>query len=98
MDNLENGYRYRDPAPQTLKFIEEQLKFNQLMTISMNDVKNDIKNVCLSINTSNEQNKIEHKAIINRLGRIEKFTIGILVIFALASLYFLFQKAGLPTP
>jgi len=98
MDNLENGYRYRDPAPQTLKFIEEQLKFNQLMTISMNDVKNDIKNVCLSINTSNEQNKIEHKAIINRLGRIEKFTIGILVIFALASLYFLFQKAGLPMP
>ena len=98
IESLENGYRYRDPAPQTLKFMEEQLKFNQTMTISMNDVRNDIKNVCNSINISNEQNKLEHKAIMNRLGRIEKFAFGILVIFALSSLYFLFIKAGLPTP
>jgi hypothetical protein len=98
MDNLESGFRYRDPAPQTLKFMEEQLKFNQTMTISMNDVRNDIKNVCKSIQDSNEINKVEHKAIMTRLGRIEKFALGTLVIFALASLYFLFRNAGLPTP
>ena len=82
MDNLENGCRYRDPSPQTIKFMEEQIKFNQTMTISMNDVRNDIKNVCISINSNNEQNKLEHRAIMNRLGRIEKFVFGILLIFS----------------
>lgn len=91
-------YRRLEPSKQTEKFMEEQSKFNQTMTIAMNDVRNDIKNVCKTIESSNERNVEEHKAIMNRLGRIEKFAIGTLVIFALAALYFLFQKAGLPTP
>ena len=98
MDKLENGYRYRDPAPQTIKFIEEQIKFNQQILLEMKDVKNDIKNVCTQMHENNEQNKDEHRAIMGRLGRIEKFALGILLIFALASLYFIFVKVGLPTP
>jgi hypothetical protein len=43
MENLENGYRYRDPAPQTLKFMEQQVKFNQDIKLDVNDMKNDIK-------------------------------------------------------
>jgi hypothetical protein len=91
-------YRRLEPSTSTRKFMEEQAKFNQHMEIAMNDVRNDIKSVCQTIELSNCQNKEEHKAIMNRLGRIEKFAFGILVIFALAALYFLFQKAGLPTP
>ena len=98
MEQIKNGYRYREPAKATLKFMEEQMKFNQHMELSMNDIRNDIKSVCKSIEFSNEQNKSEHKAIMSRLGRIEKFALGTLLIFALASLYFLFLKSGLPTP
>ena len=78
--------------------MEKQDAFNQTMTIAMNDVRNDIKNVCKSIENSNAINKEEHKAIMSRLGRIEKFALGTLLIFALASLYFIFKNAGLPTP
>ena len=91
-------YRRLEPSRTTCQFMEEQIKFNQSMTIAMNDVRNDIKNVCKSIQDSNEINKEEHKAIMSRLGRIEKFALGTLLIFASVSLYYIFVKVGLPTP
>jgi predicted metalloenzyme YecM len=98
MDELEKGYRFREPAAQTKKFMEEQIKFNQQMQLDMRDMKNDIKNICLQMQENNEQNRSEHRQIMSRLGKIEKFALGTLIIFALAALYFLFQRAGLPTP
>ena len=97
-NNLKKVSQGDIPAVATLEFMEEQRKFNQTVTISMNDLKNDIHNVCKSIEASNEVNKEEHRAIMSRLGRIEKFALGTLLIFAMASLYFLFKNAGLPTP
>jgi len=97
-NNLKKVSQGDIPAVATLEFMEEQRKFNQTVIISMNDLKNDIHNVCKSIQDSNDINKEEHKAIMSRLGRIEKFALGTLLIFALASLYFLFRNAGLPTP
>jgi glucosamine 6-phosphate synthetase-like amidotransferase/phosphosugar isomerase protein len=98
MDELEQGYRFREPAYKTTKFMEEQIKFNQQMQLDMRDMKNDIKNICEQMHENNEQNRSEHRAIMSRLGRIEKFALGTLMIFALAALYFLFRQAGLPTP
>jgi glucosamine 6-phosphate synthetase-like amidotransferase/phosphosugar isomerase protein len=98
MDELEQGYRFREPAEATRQFMTEQIKFNQQMKLDMHDMKNDIKNICNQMAENNEQNREEHRAIMSRLGRIEKFALGTLMIFALASLYYLFTKAGLPTP
>jgi hypothetical protein len=61
-------------------------------------MKNDIKIICSQMAENNEQNRSEHRAIMLRLGRIEKFALGTLMIFALAALYLLFRQAGLPTP
>jgi hypothetical protein len=61
-------------------------------------MKKDIQRICEVVEESNVQNKEEHEEIMSRLGRIEKFAISILAIFAIASLYFLFRDAGLPTP
>jgi hypothetical protein len=98
MDNTENGYRYRDPAPQTLKFMEEQRDFNKKVDLSMNDMKHDIKDIAEAVKVSNEQNTVQHKEIMDRIGRIEQFAIGTLLIFALAALYFIFSKVGLKIP
>jgi hypothetical protein len=98
MEKIENGYRYRDPAPQTIKFMDEQVKFNQQMQLDMRDMKNDIKTICNQMAENNAQNRSEHREIMGRLGRIERFAIGTLMIFALASLYYLFTRSGLPTP
>ena len=63
MDKLENGYRYRDPAPQTIEFMEEQRKVNQHIEISMNDMKNSIHSICEKL----EQNTEEHKQIMDKI-------------------------------
>lgn len=94
----QNGYRFREPAEKTINFMNEQSKFNQSMQISMNDLRHDIKDLCKSLGTSNEVNESQHEEIIKRLGRMEKFGLAILVIFALSALYFIFMKVGLPTP
>jgi hypothetical protein len=63
MDEVQNGYRYRDPAPQTLKFMEEQIKFNQHFELGMNDMKNSIK----SLDEKLDQNAKEHKQIMDKI-------------------------------
>jgi hypothetical protein len=98
MDKLENGYRYRDPAPQTLKFMDEQRDFNKKVDLAMNDMKHDIKDIADLVRITNEQNTCQHKEIMDRIGRIEQFAIGILVIFAMAAVYFIFSKVGLKIP
>lgn len=97
-EDLEKGYRFREPAPLTTEFMKEQRDFNKQIELSMKDMNNDVKNICKTIEFSNNQNAEEHKAMMSRLGRIEKFALGTLVIFALSALYFLFKNAGLPTP
>lgn len=86
------------PAIATLAFMEEQRKFNQSIQISMNDLKNDIHNVCVSIEASNAQNKLEHEELKSGIAQLKNWMIAVLVVFAMASLYFLFRSAGLPTP
>ena len=96
MDTVETGYRYREPAKQTLQFMEEQRDFNELINLTMNDLKHDIQDMNKSLTISNQNNEVQHCEIIKRLGRMEKFGLAVLVIFSLATLYFLFEAAGLP--
>jgi hypothetical protein len=63
MDEVEKGYRFREPASQTKKFMEEQIKFNQNMQLSVNDMKHDIKSICDKL----EQNAEEHKEIMDKI-------------------------------
>jgi len=66
-DELENGYRFREPAAKTIKFMEEQIKSNQHMELAMNDMKNDIKTICNQMAENNTENKEEHKAIMEKI-------------------------------
>jgi len=65
MDEVINGYRFRDPAPQTIKFMEEQTKFNQHFELGMNDMKNSIKSIVEKL----EQNTEEHKQIMDKMDK-----------------------------
>jgi hypothetical protein len=67
MDELENGYRFREPAPKTIKFMEEQIKSNQHMELAMNDMKNDIKTICNQMAENNSENKEDHKVIMEKI-------------------------------
>lgn len=86
------------PAKQTLEFIDAQIKFNNHIEISMNDLKNGIENLALTIKNNDEINKSQHCEILKRLGRMEKFGLGILIIFALATLGYILIAVGLPKP
>jgi hypothetical protein len=96
METIEKGYRWREPAKETNEFMKEQRAFNETIKLSMNDLKHDIKDICSSLEVSNKINEEQHCEIIKRLGRMEKFGLAVLIIFALATLYFLFEAAGLP--
>lgn len=91
-------YQRLTPAKATVEFMKEQRDFNKKVELTMNDMKHDIKDLSSAIRESTEQNRCEHKEIMGRIGRIEQFVIGILLIFAMATLYFIFSKVGLPTP
>jgi hypothetical protein len=86
----------RPPAPATLEFMEEQRDFNETIRLSMNDLKHDVQDLVKSLDVSNKINETQHCEIIKRLGRMEKFGISVLIIFALATLYFIFESIGLP--
>lgn len=94
----EIGYRFHEPAPKTITFMEKQLEFNKKIEISMNDMKNDIQNLCVSMRENNIQNKEQHKEILKQVNQLRKWALGVLVIFALAAVYYIFQAVGLPKP
>jgi hypothetical protein len=89
---------YRESATQTINFMEKQLEFNQNVKITMNDMKNDIKNICVSIEENNKQNIEQHKEILKQVNQLRKWAFSVLVIFALATLYYIFAHVGLPKP
>jgi hypothetical protein len=64
----------------------------------MNDMKNDIKNICVSIEENNKQNIEQHKEILKQVNQLRKWAFSVLVIFALATLYYIFAHVGLPKP
>lgn len=105
LNSIQENGQDRPPAKATLTFMHRaENKFDNIEN-SMNNLstdfklmKKDIEHICGVMEQSNKQNKEEHDAIMSRLGRIEKFAITILAIFALVALYFLFAEAGLPTP
>jgi len=100
-DNPQNNklkIQGRIPAEATLKYMEKQTQFNEKINLSMNDMQHEIKDLATTITTSNNKNAEQHKQIFDRLGRIEKFILAILVIFALAALYYIFSAVGLPKP
>ena len=89
-------WRNQQPAKQTCEYMEKTTdKFNHF-EITMMEVKNDIKLLSQSIESSNEINTQQHKDILRRLSRLEMFALGTLIIFALAALYLIFDSVGLP--
>ena len=88
----------RESAQEINNFMEKQLEFNQNVKITMNDMKNDIKNICVSMEENNKQNMEQHKEILKQVNQLRKWAFSVLVIFALASLYYIFQSVGLPKP
>jgi dGTP triphosphohydrolase len=81
IDELKQDFKNRDPAKSTYKFMSN-------MTTEMALFKEELKNIA-------EQNVIQHAEILKRISRIEQFIIGILVLFSLAAVYFIFNKTGL---
>ena len=81
IEELKDDFRARDPAKETLSFITT-------MTTEMAIFKEELKNIA-------KENADQHKEILKRIARIEQFIIGILVLFALAAVYYIFTKTGL---
>lgn len=98
MNKINKIYQGTIPAKQTLEFIDTQTKFNQHIELTMNDLKNDISNLVTTIKTNDEINKSQHCEILKRLGRMEKFAIGILIVLSLVTLGYILIHAGLPKP
>jgi hypothetical protein len=84
IEELKNEFRLRDPAKQTLGFISD-------VKIEMAIFKEELKNIA-------EENMKQHREILERIKRIEGFIIGLLVLFALSAVYFIFTKVGLRIP
>lgn len=93
------------PAPETKKRLDEgEKRFNSL-DLHLNDMKNQISNFSKEMQEWKEENAQQHKDIMNALKEIKNGTAnknveyivyGIIVIFALSALYFIFEKVGLP--
>lgn len=81
---LQAEFKKREPAKETYQFMS---KVNTDMAI----FKEELRNLA-------EDNKEQHKEILKRISRLEVFVIGVLVVFALAALYFIFEQHGLPKP
>lgn len=54
---IEGGYRYRDPAPKTLEFMQDTSKRLTTFEITMHDVQNDIKNIKDSLSCNSEEHR-----------------------------------------
>lgn len=91
IDELTREFKMREPAKET------QAIFNKY-NVDFALMGEEMKSLTKVITESNEENIEQHKQILSRIGRIEVFILGVLVIFALSALYFIFSKVGLPSP
>jgi len=91
IEELQEEFKGREPAKET------QAHFNKY-NVDFALMGEEMKSLTKAIKESNEENIEQHKQILSRIGRIEVFILGVLVIFALSALYFIFAKVGLPNP
>lgn len=72
MDKIENGYRFREPAPRTIElFKETDKKFNNMET-TMSELNTNfllMKKDITSISEKLDQNTQEHKDIMSKIDR-----------------------------
>ena len=84
---IEKGYRFRSPAPETLKRLEKvNDKFNDvenslsllstnflLMKQNLENIGNNMKQNVVDIGEQLKQNAEEHKAILAKIDALQKF-------------------------
>ena len=88
IEKLDNKFETRKPADLTLEHFN---KYNVDFAL----MGEEMKNLTKAIGESNKLNEDQHKQILSRIGRIEGFILGLLALFALATVYFIFNKVGL---
>ena len=93
------------PAPETKKRLEEGDKRFNSLDLCLNDMKNQIEQFSKEMKEWKTENSDQHKELMEAIKEIktgsanknvEYIVYSILVIFALASLYFIFDRVGLP--
>lgn len=96
MTQTEQGFRYRDPAPQTLKFMEEQQKINVKIETFMATTKGDIEYIKKAL----DENVVQHKEIMSSLANLKDLFIKVLLAIGTAAVVvvvsYLLIRAGLP--
>ena len=91
VEELRNDFKGRPPAKETYEHFN---KYNVDFAL----MGEELKNLTKTIKETSDTNAEQHREILKRVARIEQFAISILVIFALAALYFVFAKTGLKIP
>jgi len=81
IEKIRQEFINREPAKETQGFIRD-------FQIDMVLLKEELKTLA-------EENAKQHKEILERIGRIESFILGLLILFALSAVYFIFEKVGL---
>ena len=91
VEKLEQAFDKRPPAKETYEHFN---KYNVDFAL----MGEEMKNLTKAIGESNKLNEEQHSQILSRIGRIEGFILGLLALFALAAVYFIFNKVGLHIP
>jgi hypothetical protein len=95
-EKLEHGYRFRDAAPQTQKFMESQSKINTQIEVFMETSKKDIGYIKDALAENTQQHKDIMNSIADLRGFFIKMLLGVGGVAVAIVISYLLIKAGLP--
>lgn len=97
MTQIEQGYRFREPAEQTIQFMKEQQKLNNQIETFMATSQQEFKNIREYFVKNDEQ----HEKIIQNIEELRGFFTKILLAIGAGAVVivisYLLIRAGLPS-
>ena len=70
MDEILKGYRFREPAPATLKFMDEMRKDTENLKINLTEMKEDIKIICQKLDDHTDKNNSDFRELKTALKEV----------------------------